>query len=548
MPVPRYERNQQPTALPGVRGAGDLPLAAAGGASAAPASAALSQQSYQMAEQAKKQADDASTQDAWAKLVKERNRLTYDPQRGLLAHQGTQAQYAEGLLSEFDASANEIEKGLGNEVQREMFRSLRGKERQEFDGRVTAHIASEGEKLADSSFKSATGTAIEDGILNYKEPGKVASIRNILKATIMDRAEKQGWDSEMTQRAVEESVSQMHKGIVFRELANNNDRGARDWYSQISGEVTGHDAIEIEARLKTAGERGDAVRLALNYADKFANEGLALDALRKDHGSSEGYDRARAELKMIYDDRALRDYHAYDANLNEAISVIDQGGTPSAYQLGNLTAQDQKRLEGVIRQKARGEQVQTDNDMFLKLKRMAANEPDKFMREALGQYYDCLSPADYKDLKDWQLGMAQRKPETQDVINGFLSEDQVIINAMVEMGASEREASRPKSEDAAKMRAEIDRRITMAKREGGKKTLPSEDLQKIVHDAMFSVRTNARLWERKVPAYKLKVDQIPGKFKDELDKKFMAAYGRPAYGQEYIENYIATQQREANAD
>jgi hypothetical protein len=523
-----------------VKAAGEIPLAAAGGASAAPAVAQFANQVRDYAAEEKKKADDAATQDAWAKAVQTRNRFVYDPQMGLQSRRGKDALKAkDDLLPQFDKELDGLEADLGNDSQREVFRKMRAQQRLEFEGSIDQHTAGEIRQLEEDSFKSAVSTAISDGIFNYRQPGKVKGTKQVLQSAIMDRAEKMGWDADITRQAVEQATSQMHKGIVFRELANDNDQAAAAWYSKVKGEVTGEDATDIEARLRPAQDRGNGRRVAQEYLAKFADEGKALAALRADHGDKDYFDQARAQVQQGFDDRKLLNHQQYGASLNEALDKFNSGGTPSDYQLGNLSAQDQRMFQKLMSQRAKGIPVRTDDVELFKLKQLAVSDPGEFMQTHLGQYADCLSPADLKDLRELQMSMTKGDPAADKTINGFMSISQVVDNELEVAGEP-----KPDKKDAAafqrraKIEAEVDRGVADWKRQNGGKEPPHEVIQEIVHRLMRRLPTGG-MFGGSIRAFDLTVKQVPERFKKQLDEQYIkAGITRPPTAQEYVQNYL----------
>lgn len=546
MPTPKYEQQVASTAQPGVRVSDNAPIEALGGLSAAPAVADFSAHVRQIAAEEKQKADDAATQDAYVRSTAARNKAIYDPKTGVLAYRGKDAgQAPDKVLPAFDSEMEDIQNSLGNEAQRAAFSKIRAQQRQELNSKIASHVYSEAEGVADASFKASVGTAIDDAVLNYRDPGKVAGSKSILRATIMDRAAKLGWDADITRQAVEQAVSQMHKGIVFRELANNKDQAARAWFEKSRGEVTGADATAIEAQLKTGENIGNGARVANDLLHKFSDEAQALEALREGHADKDYYQHARQQLQQGFDDRRLRNHQAYGATLDGALSKFDQGGMPSFYEMGQLSQTDQRMIEKMAGMRAKGQVVHTDDVEFLKLKRMAGADPEKFKRLHLGQYRDCLAPTEFNDLREWQLGLGQQKPETTEAVNGFMSTQQLVKETLSANGIDEKKAG---DKDYAQLGIEADRRIAAWKRANQKPDKfepPQEVVREIVNGMMF--KTPAGRWNSK-PAWQISPKDIPDAANENISKGFLSKFGRLPTPAERVSIYTAQAQRDANAN
>lgn len=428
MPIPRYERRVAPTALPGVQPQGGMPDIA----TAAPAVSQFAQQNRDLAAAEKKRADEAATQDAWAKMVQTRNKMTYDPKTGLASRTGKSALDAEAvLLPEFDQATDSIAEGLGNDVQKAMFKSLRDRERLEFQGHITQHTFREIQNMEEQAFKSALGTAIDDGILNYRQPGKVAKTRKGLAAMIDNRADQMGWSPEVREQAKAEAVSQMHRGIFDRELANSNVPAAEQAYLLAKGskEATGRDLTYMEDKLQPAKQQY-ADRLNIEAAQgisdlymlRYRDAGAARQDMEQEHGDKPYYKALLSEFNRKFKEREDRDQFEYNAKAYELVDAALQGKPLDSTLMSTLEENDRRKVveysEAVAQWGAKN--VSESGDSYLFLRKKAYEDPEWFMRANLIGYK--LPPDELKAMRNLQLGMQNKSDKAREELDGIASQ------------------------------------------------------------------------------------------------------------------------------
>lgn len=427
MPVPRYERQVSPTALSDVRPQGQMPEFA----SALPEVARHSRELAKAAQVEKQRADEAATQAAWAKAAQARNRMVYDPQTGLAAKRGKDALGAEDtLLPQFDAEMDAIENELGNPSQREMFSQLRQRERVEFQGRIASHTFSEVQRMEDESFKSALGTAIDDGALNYRQPGKVAETKKRMKALIDARAQRQGWDAETVGKMQAEAVSQMHRGIFDRELANENVPAAEQAYlsAKRGKEATGADLTYMENRLKPAkAAHSDRIMLETvagisdKYLMTYSDASVARADMEAEHGDKPYFKAALAEFNRKFKDREDMDQFALNDRAYEQVDAALAGKPLDPVAMSKLPAAVRKKITDYSSAVSKwgAEAVSASGDTFVFLQRKAHEDPGWFMRANLVEYG--LEPALLKQMRNLQLGMRNKDEKAQAELDGIAS-------------------------------------------------------------------------------------------------------------------------------
>lgn len=498
MPVPRYESQVQAAPFPGVRASGEAPLQALGGATAAPAVAGFSHEVYKYAEEQKKAADDAAAQEAFSKATQARNNLVYNPKDGLVTMRGHDALKAPDIMAQrFNSHMDDIANGLNNPVQKEMFAKIRAQQQAELDGKISSHVSGEILGIEDSAFKSSVGTTIDDGVTNYRDRGKIDGTKRMLQALIVDRAQKLGWDSATTRQTLDESVSQMNKGIVFRELANSNVPAAEVWYQHAKnrGELTGRDATDIEERLQPARKAyGTQVNLqqASAVADEFmmgySDKTVALQDMEQKYGDKPFFKEARSEFERKFKDREDANQFGHVDTVWNATQAALDGKPIDPVMMSKLSDAERRKVNeyaaGV--QRWGKEAVSASGDSFVFLQKLAAEKPDVFMRTNLIEYG--LEPDLLKSMRNLQLGLRNKDSKAAETLDGIMGQQ-----ARVKLGA---EALRYRSPaDQAAFEMTVNKSVNEFERRNRRK-MTDDEFQKNLDQLIIDLK------QKKRPLYK----------------------------------------------
>lgn len=511
MPIPRYERRVDATGIQTPANRAEMP----GASNAAQAGAPLLKQAYDLAEAEKKKADEAEVMSAWTKAVRRRNELVHND---LANMQGEGAKNAPSVLAVYDTDLDGLSSELGNESQRQMFGALREKERNELDGIVTNHIADEGRKLEAERFAAGMDTLVSDGVLNYRRPNKVANVKAALGALIDHRADTLGWSPEKRAEAKFSTASGLNKGIVYRELANENVPAAEAWYLQSKKELTGQDITDIEARLHPAKERygeKQSILMSQELADKYlmnySDETAAMADLEEEHKGKPYLDGTKQLVKAGFARR--RDVEQFDYNdiASRQLENSINGKPIDRDEFTKLRRVDREKIvQYSVATKAWGANaVSASGDAFIALRRMAANSPGDFMRENLVPYG--LEPDLYRHMRDMQLGMIKRNEKVMDEVRTIRSDSEK-VNDFVRALDIDDDAKR------AEVEAQIDKAFVDFQRNNKRRPTDLE-FQQVLDTYAVKVKNGKRLWfDKKERIADVTVDEVPGDFRDAADK------------------------------
>lgn len=475
--VPRRNGSVETASLPGVRVGGAAPAAAFGvpGGNMIDISP-ITRVVADVARKEAQQADQLALLDADNQLAK----LHTDLERQAASMKGRDAM---GAREQVDGTWNEgtsaIEKSLTNDRQRFAFRQRVAGRYQSLYESVERHSAAEAQRYDADVTKTALEHRLNDALTNFADPSRVAQAGVEMRAVIRDHGRRQGWAPEVIEEKVTEQLSTLHAGVVSRFLSTGNDRAAGAYYKKWGKQITAEHAENIDRALQEGSTLGEAQRQA--------------DAIIKTKGLSrtDAYEKARAiedpkvrrateqQLDTEYARQDRLDRDAHDRVLKSAAEYADQGKTPPATLLSQLTASERRSLEGYRRSIVRGEPITTDWSVYYQLKQQAGNPQTRaaFLKTNLLTVRDKLANSEFEELVKLQTNVNR----TGDMATrGFMSDLQ-IVNTTIDPLFPQAGKTGGQKDDAARAKflREIDISVQEEKQRTGKETLPTDVVQKI---------------------------------------------------------------------
>ncbi|MBP6563989.1 MAG: hypothetical protein KA200_00090 [Burkholderiales bacterium] len=165
---------------------------------------------------------------------------------------------------EFDKAVREIEDGLGNDYQRQAFRSSASQIGTRFRGAVAQHMVGEQRTFEVETAKSGIAVAVDRAIkLAGDDRERVASL------TVIDRhldalAKTQGWSPEALAEARLDARSKVHSGLIATMIASGQSGEAKRYYDANSADMTVQARATILPKLQEANDaqQGDSAAAA----------------------------------------------------------------------------------------------------------------------------------------------------------------------------------------------------------------------------------------------------------------------------------------------
>ncbi len=510
--VPRYEAGVQEKPLPAARVTTDAPsLEAFGGGASALAVGQETQRlgdlSYKLAEAEKAKADDIATIEFQTKLSSKKQELFWDPKTGAFGRKGKDALGArEDYGSQFDKYADDLEKGLSSNTQREMARKIRMKERLELDGQIEHHTFGEMQTFQKQTVQAGIATARNDGILNYSDPAKVQDSIRLQEALIYQDAA--GKPPAMLQYEIETARSKTHSEVVTRMLDNGQDLTAKAHFEQNRAMFTGEDAAKMEKSLKEGSLRGESQRQSDAILAKHSDMQSAL-AEAKQVQDPHIRDAVTERVKDEFGLRKVAETQRVESLYKNAADIIDKTGNvdqiPPA-QWSQFPLSDRAALKAYAKNRREGTQPETSWGDYYGLKIQASNPQgrEEFKKMNLMPYRPIMADAEFKDLITLQTGLRNGDEKAGKALDGFMTDQQIVNDSLLAAGIdSTPTAGKKDATRVMNFRRQVDVQVRAVQERTGKKAT-NEEVQSIVDNLMVKGVTEEHWYgNKKKPAFEL---------------------------------------------
>jgi hypothetical protein len=346
-------------------------------------------------------------------------------------------QNAWGVTTETEEWFAEQEKkhvdGLGNDVQRSLFKQQISRMRQSAMGTISTYESGERRRSIEESASAsivgsinmaaaaaadgrALGTATPapavDGVPGVAVPAAPNPITGI-KSDILKRvqviATLNGWSPERKQMEEAEHLTNLHKQVIQAVIDKDPTR-AREYYEANKEEINGAEREGVEKVLQVGGQK----LLAQTFADEVDASGMGeAEAIAAARAKFSGEDEAAAvaEVKIRFaETQGARERAQRDAS-DTAWGVYARTGRVSAIPSSVLAALDGRDLAALkdharirAERAAGGASVKTDFGTYYDLRQMAVSDPEGFRKVDLRRYTGKLSGSDLQEMASLQTG------------------------------------------------------------------------------------------------------------------------------------------------
>jgi hypothetical protein len=487
--VPRYDAQVQPSPLPGVRVSTDAPIEAFGGgaplqeASAAARGAGTAINKF--IEEQKATADDFQVKDATSRTIRMKNKLLWDTKTGAYSKKGQNAfGVIDDYLPEFNKQADEIEKSLGNEEQKNFYREIRSKYLTDFDADLQKHLFGETKAVENTITETGVSTAQDDAVANYQDPKRISENINLQKSLLLDYAQKNGLPATWVKEKTEAAVSKTYSEIIKRMLANDQDLKASDYYKTIPGQIIGNDAITIENALQEGSIRGESQRLTAAIASKSLTLTQSIEEARSIKNPAV-QDATIDRLRDFYTIKRQAENEAQESMFQDAYNFSDQTGRRPAPDKWIALKDDQKRaIMSLLEHKIKGIEPATNWEVYYALKNIAANPESRnqFKKANLLISRSSLGDTEFKELVSLQTALRGGEDKS-DELNGYLTDHQLIDNSLGQVGIDTSDKDNKKR--VSEFRNDVNRAFLNQKLATGKKDLALPEKEKIIDNLLI---------------------------------------------------------------
>jgi len=488
--VPRYDSPQvRQTGLPNARVNTSAPLEAFGGGDGLErvnaAVGQLANTGARIALEEREKADDVATQDYYAKLAREKQRLQWDPNSGAMVKRGKDALgVMEEYGTQFDKFADSLEKDLKNENQRAIARKIRLQQRMDLDNHLERHTFSEAQALADETTKSGLLVAQNEAVLNYSDPQKIKESINTQVALLQSAAQRKGLPAESFQVLVQDATSKTHAAVLSRMLANGDDLAASDYFKNNKPQMTGADAASLEKALAEGSLRGETQRQATAIMDQTGGDlRSALDAARK-ISDPKVQESVVGEIKTRHAENERIKSENEEKLFKQASDYAEKAlKRPDPVTWNGLSLQARNAIDNRIEQLRKGVEPEPNSEDYYQLMHMASGvNATEFKRTNLMMYRGKVTNSELASLIKIQTDMKNGAGSKE--LDTFRTDHMIVTDALNEMGIDPTPS--PGSKDAKKVaafRKQVDEQIRQIQANTGRKAT-NEEVQGIVDGLM----------------------------------------------------------------
>jgi len=375
--VPTVDGPQVTTAaLPDAHFSSQISLSAAG----APGEALqhVASATDEIYQREKRKNDQLVVLDAERQLADFENKTLYDPQNGALNVRGKNALGLNDQVSKaYDQKVQDIEKGLSNPEQRVAFRRASDGRRSDINRTLERHVSSEMTNYDKQQTQSSIDTFRESAINNYQDPERVGLEIARQQAVYKDFANRNGMPPEWTAAQIQEATSKTHLGVLNRMLANGEDIGAKQYYTDHKPDISGQDAISVEKALEESSLRGESQRQADAIVQSTPDRMTALknaDAIK----DPKLRDAVHNRINDHFNEQKAAQKEYQDQTYMKASDLIENNGgdlrqiNPKIWT--DMTLNQRNALEARARQVQKGVEPVLNDKKWLEFSDKTAND------------------------------------------------------------------------------------------------------------------------------------------------------------------------------
>lgn len=508
----------------------EAPLEAfGGGASVERANAAtrgFAETAIRFEEQERNRANDLATKEAYFNLVRKKQELIYDPKTGAMNRRGKDAFNVSNEYGEtFDKSADEIEKGLANEPQRQMFREMRLRERLELTGQLERHTFNEARQYEKETTEAGLAVARDEAVLNFRDTKKIQDSIGLQRTLIMDQAQKNGEDAALVELKIKRAESQTHASVIRRMLANGDDVQAKKYYEEFKQGLSADDVSGVEDALEEGSLLGESIR----NSDQIMAKHSSLSSAMKEAAKIED-----PKVRVATEDRLSKQFNQREAAKRDseermylqATNILEKGGSytdiPENIRM-NLPLPTRNALRSYNQR-----EDASDLTVYMDFKTQASTPElrDQFLKTDFTKVAN-LSIKDKREFIDLQASERQKAGSINEKLGGFMTAKQVVDNTLPLNGIDlDSDDDNDKKFKAGFYKAVQDKMVEHKRNTG--KDANSDEVQKFADDLLIESKVPGSgflgFFEDTRRSFEITIDDIPEKQRKAIEKELTKAF------------------------
>lgn len=343
--------------------------------------------------------DTLRAEDAFNKLRERQLDLTSGQSNGFVNKKGGDAAnqpIMEDYGKRFEGAAKEIEDGLGNDQQKQLFRRRASIAGLQFKQDLLNHVTREKDIYETGVYKGTLDLEYKNAVERYQDPAGIALSLERMNNAISQEAARKGWAPEVAEATKRDALSKVHGGVIERMLANQDDISAQKYYEANKANIAGPEAANLEKQL----EIGSTRTLAQTFADQVQASNLS---------ESEAIKKARTQFSGKQEEAVVLAVRGRFQEQNLAKQAEQAQAADTAWdllaktkRLDSIPPAVLNRMDGKVRlalekeanDLATGKDIKTDPGTYYDLATILVKEPEKFQKLDLRQYFNKLDQGD----------------------------------------------------------------------------------------------------------------------------------------------------------
>lgn len=337
-----------------------------------------------------------------------KNDRLYDPEHGAFTRKGKDAMgLPEELHADFVKFSGGLEASLSTPEQKAAFARLQGEEWSNIDTTVRRHVLGEAQQYHAGELKATVDNGIDSAIKNALDPKMVQADLTKVVSAIKTSAKSLGLGPEQVDAQVAAAQSATHVGVIANLLSLEKDQEASSYYAAVKGQVAGDKQDQVQKALDEGTARGQGFK----QADQIIAAGGTLTEQRDkakqiDNPKVREIVEQRIEHESAVKDRADKETEV--ENSRRGFDILDRTPDVTRIPPALWTSYDggtRSAMMSYATRRAKGEPIETDQEVFYKLISQAGDAPEAFVKENLLRSRARLNDSDFQQLASLQLSI-----------------------------------------------------------------------------------------------------------------------------------------------
>lgn len=514
--VPTIENRARLTGISAPQARANVPIEAFGGGSANRVGEALAGLGRAVEDYQLKERDKADRARLWdAEYQRQQFELELEKQ-GYSRKQRNAINVEAELADNYNKKIKEIEDGLSNDNQKEMFRQKAQNGLLGFRHKMARHELGERNKYDNELINAAVTNYRQSGIENFHDPALVfESIKN-QKDAIADYAERNGESAATLKLKMQEVENSTHAGVISRMIDSNQDLRAKGYFEAIKENLDGTTAGKLQKLIDEGSFRGEAQRSTDSLIEKFGDGAEAL-ARARDIKDPKLRDEVVGRIKQRNSENQLMERQLREDTFDEGMSILANNGYDydllPQEKLAVLTQKERDALKEYGRKKRQGQDVKTNWDLYYKL----YDEPKTLANIRLNEYKHQLGDAEFKELVKLQQKSRRGGGSDLSELEQIETKNQILKSYMPLAGVvTDKNATKEDREKEIKFRRFAQDELQRKQTELGRELTNNEFRETLDKLTLEVVTDEGFIWDTKKPLFDVSMEDVPSKEREKI--------------------------------